>query len=71
MNNQFQSEYERLKAIEAEYRMTIRVVAVLAERLLLNPDAELTISDRAMIDCPELIAWRDPANETTHIKIKR
>jgi hypothetical protein len=66
----FEEQYRDLKA---EYHMTIKVLAVLAEIILSRRpnDSDLVISDEALLDCPDLVAWRDPATYTTHIKIKR
>ena len=52
--------------------MTTAVLAVIAEQLLHRTNAdELVLSDEFLLDAPDLIAWRDEATFTTHIKVKR
>lgn len=53
----------RLCDLEVEYEMTIRVLAVLVERVQqLTGSGEVQISDQAVADQPDLTAWR---NEST------
>lgn len=50
---------DRNDALAEEYDTTIRVVAVLVERLQqLTGSVEVQISDEAMRDQPDLTAWR-------------
>lgn len=47
--------------LEAEYQMTISVLAVLVERVQrLTGCTEVQIFDTAIADQPDLSAWRDP-----------
>jgi hypothetical protein len=72
MADRYEDELHRLKSVEAEYRITVRVVAVLAELLLAgNPYlSEIRVNDAALYDSPEMVAWRDEKNHQTVITIK-
>ena len=53
-------ELARLRALESEYRVTLKVLALAVERLLAATGAErLEIDDQAMTDTPDLVAWRE------------
>lgn len=50
----------RLCDLEVEYDLTLRVLAVVAERLQDATDSrEIQVSDEALADQPDLKAWRD------------
>lgn len=71
----YASEYHRLKSIEAEYKITIQVVAVLAQALLKTAgrkivSAEIRLDDDTLLNAPELRAWRDDERRQTVITIK-
>lgn len=68
----FTSEYNRLKAIEQEYKTTIQVVAVLAEIIsTLTKGKAVEITDSMLEDPPLLTAWRDPARMAVVIETSR
>lgn len=51
---------ERLCDLEVEYDMTIRVLAVVVERLQAATGAsEIQIAESAILAQPDLTAWRD------------
>lgn len=51
---------ERLCDLEVEYDLTLRVLAVLVERVQdLTGGARIDIADAAIYDQPDLSAWRD------------
>lgn len=67
----FDSELDRLRALEEEYRITMRVMAVLANYLLGDsPSETLVISDEALINCGSIHAWRDESRRLTYIEVK-
>lgn len=58
--------------------MTVRVLAVVSEQLLRHFGElkgiemhELALSDEALMDAPELVAWRDEAKMQTIIRVRR
>lgn len=54
-------EITRLRVLETEYRVTLKVLAVAVEQLLEATGGEhLVISDGALFDTPDLVAWRNP-----------
>lgn len=60
MNTPVIDELIRLRALEREYRVTVNVLAVLAERLMAATHASrIEITDEAYADSPDLNAWRD------------
>lgn len=62
-NGSIVDELVRLRAVEREYRVTVNVLAVLAERLLAATHARrIEITDAAYADSPDLTAWRDEPN---------
>lgn len=65
-------EWARLKGVEKEYQVTVRVLAVLAERLLaLTGGDVVTVTDRALAESPDLNAWRDTAITGVAIAVSR
>lgn len=65
-------ELERLRNVEREYRVTVRVLAVVAERLLAVTKAqELEVGADAMLDTPDLDAYLDPGRGVIVIKVSR
>jgi hypothetical protein len=51
---------EHLLDLEVEYDMTVRVLAVVVEMVQqLSHATEIHISDSAVVDQPDLTAWRD------------
>jgi hypothetical protein len=72
------SQYERYKALQAEYRVTVRVLAVVVEQLLDHFGDlkgkelhEIALADALVNDAPELVAWRDEAKRQTIIRVRR
>lgn len=65
------AELTRLRQIDREYRVTIIVVAVLAERLLSVTGGDaIEISDSALHEAPDLRAWRDPERKSVMITVE-
>ena len=63
---------ERLLDLEVEYDMTVRVLAVLVEmNQQLSRSDEIHISDDALLDQPDLTAWRDAQTGTITLKATR
>lgn len=63
------SEYTRVRN---ELHQTVRVLSVLAELLLKETDGQtLEIDDMALLDAPDLKAWRDTKRNVTCISISR
>lgn len=68
----FHNAYERLKAKEREYEVTIRVLAVVTARLLEYTRADgLVISDEQIAHHPEIKAWRDEEHGEVHVEVVR
>jgi hypothetical protein len=63
-------DLSRLRAIEREYRMTLRVLAVVVERLL-GEGEHVVITDEALADTPDLVAWRDEPRKQVVITVAR
>lgn len=60
MNAPIVDELVRLRGIEREYRVTVNVLAVIAERLMAATHAvRIEITDQAYANSPDLNAWRD------------
>lgn len=58
--------------LEAEYDVTVRVLAVLVERLQrLTGSHEIQISDAAVTDQPDLTAWRNEAEGSVSLRASR
>lgn len=63
---------ERLCDLEIEYDMTIRVLAVLVERVQdLTGGDQVDIADVAIADQPDLSAWRDAATGIMSLTARR
>lgn len=66
------SEFARLRALEQEYRVTVKVLAIVVERLLDGSSGEhVVITDEALADTPDLVAWRDEARSQVVIAVAR
>jgi hypothetical protein len=66
------SELLRLKAVEREYFVTVRALAVSVERLLqITRGDTLEISDANLADAPDLQAWRNADRNSVEIKVSR
>ncbi len=66
------TELARLTAVEREYHVTMRVLAVMAERLLALTGGEfVAISDDALADSPDLHAWRNNDTASVLIEVSR
>lgn len=62
----------RLVNVEIEYDLTLRVLAVMVERVQeLTGADEIQISDQAIYDRPDLSAWRNAAKRTICLKTAR
>lgn len=62
----------RLADLEVQYDTTIRVLAVLVERVQqLTGSAEIQISVAAIIDQPDLNAWRDASDSIISLTATR
>lgn len=65
-------ELDRLRATAREYAMTVRVLAIIVERLLVFTDGRaLTITDEAITHPPDLRAWRDEPSHSVIITVNR
>lgn len=63
---------ERLCDLEVEYDMTMRALAVLVEQPQQVTGGErIDIPDAAILDQPDLIAWRDEASGTIRLSARR
>lgn len=66
------AEYQRLQAVEREYQVTIKVVAVLTEIVSrLTQGNRVEITDAMIADSPSLTAWRDEKRSTVVIETSR
>jgi len=55
-----------------EYHQTLRVLAVVVEQLLKQENGDtIEIDDDALLNAPDLVAWRDRAKNRTSIKVTR
>lgn len=64
VTTELRSDLERLHALEAEHRLTLRVLAVAIEQLLRATGSELIyISSVAVRDAHALTAWRDKQSD--------
>lgn len=69
---EFVDELVRLKAVEREYIVTVRVLAVVVERLLvLTHGKSVSITDEALTACPDLEAYRDDPARAVVISVSR
>lgn len=67
-----ETEAERAERVDTEYRLTLAALAVVCERLLaINHANAVVISDQAMANRPDLMAWRDNETRTTIITVSR
>lgn len=65
-------ELNRLRDIEREYRITLRALAIVTERLLVATKSHaVEISDSAIESGPDLRAWRDEARRGVVITVER
>lgn len=65
-------ELDRLRAISAEYHVTIRVLAVTIELLLKELGGDVVqISDEALAASPDIRAWRVPEHQGVAITVER
>lgn len=65
-------EVTRLRAIDLEYRTTLRVLAVVIERLLAHePGLTIAINEQALVDSPDLLATRDAAHRVILLSTAR
>lgn len=65
-DEQLLKNVERLLDVEVEYDMTVRVMAVLVEMVQqLTRSNEVNISDAAVVDQPDLVAWRNAEGTIT------
>lgn len=70
--DEYAREFERLKGVEREYIVTVRVLAVVVERLLvLTNGKSLSITDEAIARGPDLEAYRDAPARTVVISVTR
>lgn len=72
MNTTVVDELVRLRGVEREYRVTVNVLAVIAERLMAATHASrIEITDLAYADSPDLSAWRDEPNNMVVLTTSR
>jgi hypothetical protein len=65
-DDQLLKSVERLCDLEVEYAVTIQVLAVLVEMVQqLSHSNEIQVSDSAVVDQPDLMAWRDAEGTIT------
>jgi len=65
-------EMARLRALQREYAVTVRALAVAVERLLeFTGGDSLEISDQALSNAPDLRAWRNDDRSTVEIAVSR
>lgn len=65
-------ELSRLQATAAEYRVTVRVLAIVVERLLVMTGGNsMSITDEALARCPDLRAWRDDPAKAVVVTVSR
>lgn len=58
--------------LAAEYRLTMRVLAIVAERLLtLTKGERVLIDESALRDSPDIVSWVDRAEGQIVIKVSR
>lgn len=70
--DEWTNEVVRLRALETEYRVTLKVLAVVVERLLAGHEGEhVVITDEALTDTPDLVAWRDVERRQVVIAVAR
>jgi hypothetical protein len=71
-DNALVQQVSHLADLEVEYDMTISVLAVLVERLQqLTGSGEVQISDEALINRPDLTAWRPAGARLTSLMASR
>lgn len=67
-----QVEHARLRNIEREYAVTVRVLAVVVERAIENANAHgLVVTDEALMNAPDLRAWREQEKYQVVIQVSR
>lgn len=65
-------ESSLLHVLQAEYRITVRVLSLLAERLAqATGQSRIEISFEALMDTPDLHAWRDNQRSAVMITTAR
>lgn len=66
------AELDRLRAIAAEYSVTVRVLAVIVELLLREIGGDVVeIEDATLANSPDLKAWRENEREAVAITVER
>ncbi len=66
----YATELERLQAIEKEYRIMLRVVAVLTD-LVTRGKGTIAISDAQLLKAPEMQAWHDDRHNCVVIEANK
>lgn len=70
--NMLLEEHTRLRALEAEYRVTVKVLAVVIEQLLGQTSGQhVVITDETLMNSPDLVAWRDESESQVVITVAR
>lgn len=65
-------ELARLRGVQREYSVTIRVLAVIVELLLLEVGGDtILITDETLDKSPDLRAWRVEEKEAVAITVER
>lgn len=66
------AEVDRLCGIEVEYTTTLSVLAIVTTRLqAATGEKQIVVTDKDLLEPPDLIAWRDTAAGSTIIKTAR
>lgn len=62
----------RLIDVEKEYRVTVLVLSIVIEQLLRTTGGtSVEITDEALMDAPDLRAWRNPSLKTVELAVSR
>lgn len=68
-----ETEEQRIERVEAEYRMTLALLAVVCERLLATHTlaTAVVVGDAAIANRPDMVAWRDEDARAIVIAVSR